>query len=61
MMNAKKPKKNQLVWELDAQGFLTPSGAVNPMAPKRKNWDLLDGELGARPEVAGPWPGGKPQ
>lgn len=58
----KKPaKKSQLVWEQTVDGFLVPSGAVNPLAPHRKKWDLLDSEPGAPPNVTGPWPGGRPR
>lgn len=60
-MVSKRPKKAKLVWEPTAEGFLVPSGAVNPMAPKNKKFDLLDTPMGAPPHVAGNWPGGKPR
>jgi hypothetical protein len=58
----KPPKKAELFWETTHDGFLVPSGAVNPMEPKSRKWDLLDTPMGGRCNVAGGrWPGGKPR
>ena len=61
MTDIKKPKKAKLVWEPTVDGFLVPSGAVNPMAPPHKKFDLLDTPMGGPMGVSGPWPGGRPR
>jgi hypothetical protein len=57
----KPPKKAVLCYERDAQGFFTPSGAVNPLARPNKPFDLLDTPPGSPCYVQGRWPGGRPR
>lgn len=56
-MSEAKPEndKSHIHHVRTSEGFLIPSGAVNPMQRPRKNWDLMDTPMGTPFNVAGPW------